>query len=378
MSSVTKNEESAPALIAYEDLKRVNASFSDEIKDSFAATLASGWYILGASVERFEEEWARYVGVKHAVGLASGLDALTIALMALNLPPKSEVLVPSNTYIATILSIFQAGLTPILVEPSLATYNIDPAQLEKNLSPRTVAVMIVHLYGKPCEMDQISAFTQRHGLRLIEDCAQSHGAKYANKITGSFGDFGAFSFYPTKNLGALGDAGALVTNDGELAAKAKLIRNYGSAKKYYNEVIGLNSRLDEVQAGFLSIKLRRLDEINGHKRRLAKLYHEGLSNDFVKPIMQNSSVDVFHIYNVRHENRQDLRDYLSKNGIGTEIHYPVAPHAQKAMEGRLKQSAADFPIAEMIHKTTLSLPISFCHSEKDVTRVIEVMNDFVR
>lgn len=363
-------------VIPYEDLGRLNAPFFAELQESFARTLESGWYILGKSVERFEEEWAKYVGSKHAVGVASGLDALTIALMALDLPPNSEVIVPSNTYIATILSISRCGFTPVLVEPKIETYNIDPAKLEAHLTKRTAAVIVVHLYGKPCDMGKITEFTKRHDLRLIEDCAQSHGARFRGEMTGVFGDFGAFSFYPTKNLGALGDAGALVTDDEELARRARMMRNYGSPKKYYNEVVGLNSRLDEMQAGFLSVKLQKLHQINAHKRRLASLYQKGLNSQFIKPVIEPDVFDVYHIYNIRHPRRDALRDYFKSHGIATEIHYPVPPHAQQALQGKLRQHASEFPLAEEIHRTTISLPISFCHTEAEVCRVIEVANAF--
>ena len=362
--------------IPYEDLGRLNAPFFAELKERFAQTLESGWYILGKNVERFEEEWAQYLGSKHAVGVASGLDALTIALRTLDLPPNSEVIVPSNTYIATILSILLCGFTPVLVEPNIDTYNIDPAELEAHLTKHTAAVIVVHLYGKPCDMGQITEFTKRHDLRLIEDCAQSHGARFRGKMTGVFGDFGAFSFYPTKNLGALGDAGALVTDDEELARRARTIRNYGSLSKYYNEVVGMNSRLDEVQAGFLSVKLPKLDHINAHKRRLARLYQEELNSQFIKPVIEPDVFDVYHIYSIRHPRRDLLRDYFRSHGIVTEIHYPVPPHAQQALRGKLRQPASEFPLAEEIHRTILSLPISFCHTEAEVCRVIEVANAF--
>jgi dTDP-4-amino-4,6-dideoxygalactose transaminase len=225
-------------------------------------------------------------------------------------------------------------------------------------------------------MQPILDFTKENGLRLIEDCAQSHGARYQDKLTGSFGDFGAFSFYPTKNLGALGDAGCLVTNDAELARRARLTRNYGSEKKYYNEVVGMNSRLDELQAAFLRVKLPHLDHLNEHKRKLAALYDAGLKSDFIKPDKHPDFFDVYHIYNIRHPKRDALRDYLSAQGIGTEVHYPVPPYAQKAMQGFLRQSSESLPIATEIHQTTLSLPISFGHTEDTVRRIIEVVNDF--
>jgi dTDP-4-amino-4,6-dideoxygalactose transaminase len=284
------------------------------------------------------------------------------------------VIVPSNTYIATILSIVHCGLKPVLVEPDIKTYNIDPKKIEDKITSKTKAVMVVHLYGKSCEMDPIVETCRKHNLRLIEDCAQSHGAQYKGKNTGTFGNFGAFSFYPTKNLGALGDAGGVTTNDGELANKITKLRNYGFGKKYYNDFIGYNSRLDEVQASFLIVKLKKLKMINSHKRELASLYHENLKEDFIKPVVDPDFKDVYHIYNVRHAERDKLREYLLKNEIKTEIHYPLPPHKQKAMEGIIKEKY--FPISEKIHETTLSLPCSFGHSREQIMKVIEVMNKF--
>jgi len=361
-------------MIPYEDLGAANAPFIEEYKTSFEATLKSGWFILGKNVAEFEEEFARYIGAKYCVGVASGLDALILSLRALDLPKGSEVVVPSNTYIATILAIVQSDLIPVLVEPDIATYNIDPKKIEEKITSKTRAIVVVHLYGKSCEMDPILDICRRHDLRLVEDAAQSHGAAYKGKTTGTFGDFGAFSFYPTKNLGALGDAGAVATNDPVLAQKIRVLRNYGSQKKYYNEVAGFNSRLDEIQAGFLRIKLKSLDVITQHKRKLAALYHEGLSNAFIKPVVQDDFFDVYHIYNIRHPEREKLQEYLLTKGVKTDVHYPVSPHRQEAMKGILDHF--DCPISEEIHKTTLSLPISFCHTEDDVCRVIEALNSF--
>ena len=360
-------------MIEYENLKKANEKFFDEYKQSFDATLNSGWFILGNAVKNFEEEFARFNTNKYCVGVANGLDALILCLRALKFERGSEVIVPSNTYIATILSILQNDLKPVLIEPDIRTYNIDPKKIEAAITPKTKAIMIVHLYGKSCEMDPIVSMAKKYNLALIEDCAQSHGAKYKGKITGTFG-YGAFSFYPTKNLGCLGDGGAVTTDDEEFATKIRMLRNYGSEKKYYNEVVGYNSRLDEMQAGFLSVKLRHLKEITDHKRKLASLYHNGLKSDFIKPHVHPDFYDVFHIYNVRHPKRDELKEYLLKNDVKTEIHYPVPPHKQNAMKGVLGTN--DFPIASEIHSTTLSLPISFCHSESDVQRVIEVMNTF--
>lgn len=360
-------------MIDYENLHKANEPFFEEYRNSFNKTLESGWFILGNAVKNFEQEFAALNGNKQCIGVANGLDALILCLRALNIEKGSEVIVPSNTYIATILSILQCDLIPVLVEPDMRTYNIDAKKIEESITSKTKAIMVVHLYGKSCEMDTISVIAKKHSLALIEDCAQSHGAKHKGKMTGTFG-YGAFSFYPTKNLGCLGDGGAITTDDDSFAQRIRMLRNYGSEKKYYNEVVGYNSRLDEVQAGFLSVKLKHLDAITSHKRKLAKLYHDGLKNDFVKPDVHADYFDVFHIYNVRHTRRDELKEYLLKNEIKTEIHYPVPPHEQKAMSGVLTKKT--FPISEEIHKTTLSLPISYCHTESDVLRVIEVMNKF--
>jgi dTDP-4-amino-4,6-dideoxygalactose transaminase len=361
-------------MIDYENLRESNKKFFNEYRNSFISTLESGWFILGNNVKTFEEEFAKYIGTRFCIGLNSGLDALIFALKAFNFSKGSEVIVPSNTYIATILSIIQCGLKPILVEPDILTYNIDPYKIEEKINLKTKAIMVVHLYGKCCNMDPIMTLKQKHNLVLIEDCAQSHGAKYKNKVSGTFGEFGAFSFYPTKNLGALGDGGSLNTDNAELALIINRLRNYGSDIKYYNEIVGFNSRLQEVQAGFLSIKLKHLDEINNHKRQLAKIYHNNLKEDFIKPIIDENYYDVYHIYNIRHPQRDKLRNYLLSNLIKTEIHYPVAPHKQKAMHGIIEETY--FPISEEIHSTTLSLPISFAHTEDDIYKVVEVLNRF--
>lgn len=361
-------------MIDYENLRNVNEPFWDGYMHSFNNILNSGWFILGTYVKEFEAEFGKYNSSPFCVGVASGLDALMLSLKAFDFEKDSEVIVPSNTYIATILAILQCGLKPVLVEPDISTYNIDPAKIEEKISNRTRAVMVVHLYGKSCDMNPIMEICGRHGLKLIEDCAQSHGAMYKNKKTGTFGHFGAFSFYPTKNLGALGDAGAILTPDEKLARKINTLRNYGSEKKYFNELVGYNSRLDEVQAGFLLVKLKSLDEINSHKRKLASLYLENLKDDFIKPAVQKDFFDVYHIFNVRHPERDRLKEYLLNHEIKTDIHYPVPPHRQKAMEGIITEK--DFPISEEIHSTTLSLPISFSHSEDDIYQVIETMNKF--
>jgi dTDP-4-amino-4,6-dideoxygalactose transaminase len=361
-------------MIAYENLLELNKPFTDSFKQQFDEFLNSGWYILGKSVMQFEQEFATWNQSAHCIGVANGLDALTLALKAYNFELGSEVIVPSNTYIATILAILNNNLVPVLVEPDIRTYNIDPLLIEQAITPRTRALMIVHLYGKSCAMDAIMAIKTKHNLILVEDCAQSHGATFNGQKTGTFGEFGAFSFYPTKNLGALGDAGAVTTNDPELAGVIRQLRNYGSDRKYYNERIGTNSRLDELQAAFLSIKLKALDDINTHKRQLASLYLQNLKADYILPVVQEGYQDVYHIFNIRHPQRDKLKAYLLEQGIGTEIHYPVPPHRQKAMQGVI--TGQDFPIAEEIHQTTLSLPCSYWHTPEQIEQVIEKLNAF--
>lgn len=360
--------------IEYESLALLNKPFQDEFAKAFTDVANSGWYILGEHVKKFESEFAAYTGGKYCLGVASGLDAITLAIAAFNFEKGSEVIVPSNTYIATIISVLQNGMKPVLVEPSIETYNIDPAKIEAAITPKTKAIVVVHLYGKACNMNPVIELCKKYNLKLVEDCAQSHGATYKGQQTGTFGDFGAFSFYPTKNLGALGDAGAVVCGDEQLAVTIRRLRNYGSDKKYYNELVGYNSRLDEVQAAFLSIKLKRLDEINAHKRKLAAIYLKNLKEDFIKPVVDADYFDVYHIFNIRHPKRDTLKEYLLNNGIKTEIHYPLSPHKQVAIRDMYK--GQEFPISEEIHNTTLSLPVSFFHTEEDVCRVVEVMNGF--
>lgn len=359
-------------MIEYENLKLTNLEFYNEYIEKLKEILNSGWFILGENVKKFEEEFASYIGVKHCIGVASGLDALTLALEALDLPKGSEVLVPSNTYIATILAVIRAGHKPVLVEPDIRTYNINPLEIEKKISKNTKAMIIVHLYGKPCDMDKIMQIVRNYNIHLIEDCAQSHGASYKNIKTGAFG-IGCFSFYPTKNLGALGDGGAITTNDDELADRLRALRNYGSKVKYVNDYIGFNSRLDEIQAGFLRIKLKNLNKIIDHKRRLANIYLENLSDKYIKPMVHEDYFDVYHIFNIRHRKRDKLRSYLEQNGIKSEIHYPIPPHKQKALKGII---SGEYPISEEIHNTTLSLPISYFHTEDDILKICEVLNNW--
>ena len=362
-------------MIEYENLRKANQPYFNELKTVFSNVLESGWFVLGHNVEEFEKEFARYINVDHCVGLASGLDALTLSLKILDLKPGSEIIVPSNTYIATILSILISGHIPVLVEPEISTYNIDPARIEDAITSKTRAIMVVHLYGKPCDMDPIMSICRQHNLFLIEDCAQAHGAEYKGSKVGSFGDMAAFSYYPTKNLGCLGDGGSLVTNNPDYARKARMLRNYGSEKKYHFEYQGINSRLDELQAAFLRVKLKLLDEINKHKRELAHAYIKGISVDFITPSVHADFYDVYHIFNIRHKKRDELKQYLSDHGVKTDVHYPIPPHKQKAME---YMKHLKFPLSEEIHDTTLSLPISSFHSLNDIEMVIKTINDFKR
>ncbi len=361
-------------MIEYENLAKVNKPFSDDFQKVFGQVLVKGQFILGEHVERFEKEFAVYCGVKHCIGVASGLDALVLSLRSLNFPADAEVIVPSNTYIATIFAVLQAGLRPVPVEPDLSSYSIDPKKIEQYITPKTKAILPVHLYGNPCDMSAILSIAGRHGLKVIEDCAQAHGALHAGKSVGSFGHINAFSFYPTKNLGALGDGGAVVTNDDALAATVRRLRNYGSEKKNVHEIIGYNSRLDEMQAAFLSLKLAKLESIVEHKRHLARLYDDHLGNQFIRPAVSSGNVHAYHIYNVRHPDRDTLREYLSRHDVKTEIHYPVPPHRQEALRNLFGNCS--FPISEEIHRTTLSLPISFFHTDEDVMNVINIMNRF--
>jgi dTDP-4-amino-4,6-dideoxygalactose transaminase len=361
-------------MIEYENLKKVNTPFIKEYKESLDKILESGWYILGNEVLNFEKQFAEYCGVRSCIGVGSGLDALTLSIRGLDIPKGSEIIVPSNTYIASVLAIVNAGCVPVLVEPDIKTYNLDPAKIEEKITSKTKAVIAVHLYGKCCTMDSIITLCRKHDLKLIEDSAQAHGATYKGGKAGSFGDAAAFSFYPSKNLGALGDGGAITINNEGVEKKIKKLRNYGSGIKYYNDLIGYNSRLDEIQAAFLSVKLKKLDEINLHKRRLAKIYFENLKNEFVLPMVEKEYVDVYHIFTIRHSERDKIKEYLLKNEIKTEIHYPVPPHKQVAYKDFFHSE--EYPVAEEIHATTLSLPISYSHNDDDILKVVEVLNKY--
>jgi len=361
-------------MIPYENLALVNKSFEADFKQAFHNLLQEGWYILGRKVATFESSFAAYHNVKHCIGVGNGLDALILILRSLQLPKGSEVIVPSNTYIATILAILHCNLVPVLAEPDLGTYNISADTILPQISEKTKAIMVVHLYGKCCAMDEINKLAKDQGLYVIEDCAQSHGAKYKGQLSGTFGTAAGFSFYPTKNLGALGDAGAIVTNNDQLALAVRKLRNYGSGEKYHNDLIGYNSRLDELQAALLLVKLQYLNALTKHKRLLADLYLKYLKEDFIRPHVSADHYDVYHIFSIRHERRDELKAFLLKRNIGTEIHYPIPPHKQNALKHLFEGKA--FPISELVHQTTLSLPCSYGHSQEQVLKVIEVMNKF--
>ncbi len=361
-------------MIPYEHLERLNRPFREEYQKQFNTVLDKGHYILGDQLEQFEKEFAAYHSVNHCIGVSNGLDAIILALKALRLPEGSEVIVPSNTYIATILAVVACNLKPVLVEPDIKTYNIDPLKIEQAITVKTRVILVVHLYGKACSMDEILKIKNDYGLFLIEDCAQAHGATYKNKLIGTFGEFGAFSFYPTKNLGALGDAGGIICNDDEHAHTLRQLRNYGSDRKYYNDIVGYNNRLDEMQAAFLRVKLRKLNEMNAHRNRLADLYFNNLTNNYILPARNSAYYDVYHIFNIRCQNRDTLQQYLASKEIGTVIHYPVPPHQQKALIPFFPDAV--LPIAEEIHNTTLSIPCSFCHSENEIFEVIDAINKF--
>lgn len=362
-------------MIEYENLKNSNREFEEEFKQKFSQIIDSGWYILGTQLSNFEKSYAEYQNLKYCLGVSSGTDAIILAIDALNLPPNSEILVSANTYITTVMSIVRNGHRPVFVDAKIDSYNIDPDLLEASITDRTKAILITHMYGKLCEMKKIVKIAKENKLFLLEDCAQAHGAEYDGIKAGAFGDIGCFSFYPTKNLGALGDAGAIVTNDEEIRDRIKMLRNNGVSTKYVNNILGYNSRLDELQASFLSVKLKYLNKIIDHKIMLSKIYNDNLPNFLVKPISEAKYKDVFHIYNVRHKERDRLRSYLLENKIKTEIHYPVAPHLQKAM-GYLNYKKGDFKNSEEICATTLSLPISYATTEEEVLKVCEVLKNF--
>ncbi len=359
-------------MIEYENLSILNSSYFNELEEAASNVIKGGWYILGKEVNLFEQEFAKFVGTKHCIGVANGLDALTLSIESLSLPKGSNILVASNTYIATILGIIKAGHKPKLVEPDINTFNIDPTKIKEAIDDNTKAICVTHLFGKCCRMDQICKIACQYNLRIIEDCAQAHGSKLYGQMAGSFGDAGCFSFYPTKNLGGFGDGGAVTTNDDHLANTLRHLRNYGSLKKYENKYIGQNSRLDEIQASLLRIKLKYLEDITSHKRKLAKLYFENLPNWLSLPKENKDEYDVFHIFPIRYQRRDELRAYLLKNGVKTEIHYPIPPHRQLAMKDII---CGSWPIADEHHNTEISLPISYGNTHDEILKICQILKN---
>jgi len=363
-------------MIKFLDLHKINVPYENAFQQKMKSVMDSGWYILGNEVQEFEKNFATYCQTKHCIGVGNGFDAITLIFKAQILLGKlkkgDEVLVPANTYIASILSILQADLVPVLVEPKLETYNINPDLIQDKITIKTKAILAVHLYGQLAEMDTINEIAIQNNLLVVEDAAQSHGAfLYKNRKSINTQ---AYSFYPGKNLGALGDGGAVVTNDDELAKAVRSLRNYGSEVKYYNNNIGVNSRLDELQAAFLNVKLPNLNSENDHRRTIAKRYLSGIKNDkVILPHWDNTENHVFHLFVIRTQKRRELQDYLKENGIETLIHYPVPPHQQKAFEN---WNHLSFPITEKIHNEVISLPISPVLTIEEVDFVIQIMNSW--
>lgn len=352
--------------IPFLDLKSPYVELKDELDAAYQRVMNSGWYILGKEVEAFEAEFALYCGSPYCIGVGNGLDALHLILRAMDIGPGDEVIVPSNTYIATWLAVSYAGATPVPVEPDVTTFNIDPSRIEAAITLRTKAILAVHLYGQPADMDPITEIAGKYGLKVIEDAAQAHGACYKGRRAGSLGDAAGFSFYPGKNLGALGDGGAVTTHDPELAERIRTLRNYGSKVKYHNEEKGYNSRLDELQAALLRVKLKSLDEWNARRATLAALYRKELcGSGLVLPSVPEWADPAWHLFVVLSENRDAVQRCLSEAGVGTMIHYPVPPHLQPAYE-ELQFSAGSFPIAEETSGKLLSLPMGPHLSEEGV------------
>ena len=364
-------------MIPFLDLRGINLRQRKDFHDSLERVLDSGWLILGDEVEAFEAEFARYCGTEYCVGVGNGLEALHLVLKAWNIGEGDEVIVPSNTYIATWLAVSQTGATPVPVEPDLATYNINSEAILAAITPKTRAIIPVHLYGHPADMSEIMNIANDHGLKVLEDGAQAHGAIFNGKRVGGLGHACAFSFYPGKNLGALGDAGAVTTNDKELAEKIKGLRNYGSQVKYHNEIRGYNSRLDELQAAFLQAKLPLLDADNEKRRLLAGYYNIGLkeAKKLILPSVASYCDSVWHLYIVRHPRRNELQKYLHSQGISTMIHYPIPPHLQSAYAD-LGYKQGSFPLAEKIHSEVLSLPMWPELSFEDADKIIKAINNF--
>jgi dTDP-4-amino-4,6-dideoxygalactose transaminase len=365
--------------VPFISFNKINSQTKPQIINAIEQCIDGQSYILGDNVKNFEASYSKFNNVKYTIGVGNGLDALYLSLKALEIGKGDEVIVPSNTYIATIIAISNTGAKPIFVEPRLDTYNINPDKIEEQITSKTRAILPVHLYGQACEMNRISEIARKHNLHIIEDNAQAHGSKYNDQLTGSFGIINATSFYPGKNLGAFGDAGGITTNSEELYKKCTLFRNYGSSKKYYNEIIGYNSRLDEIQACVLNIKLNYLISWTEERQKIASWYFEGLKDisEITLPITQVNATHVYHLFTIRTSDRNKLQEYLSSQSIETLIHYPIPPHLQKAYS-YLDYKKGDFPIAEQIAETTLSLPLHIGISKQEVKYVCSAIKEFFR
>ena len=366
-------------MIHFLNLRKLNQPFEVAFQKKMKQFLDGGWYILGNEVKQFETDFASYCGTKHCIGVGNGLDALVLIFKAYihlgKLEKGDEVIVPANTYIASILAVLQADLVPVLVEPRLETYNINPEEIEAKITSKTKAILAVHLYGQLCEMKAINEIAQKHNLLVIEDAAQAHGSQFSeNEKAGNLSHASAFSFYPGKNLGALGDGGAITTNDDGLAEVLFSMRNYGSKVKYENEIIGVNSRLDELQAAFLNIKLKQLDSENEFRRSMAKRYLSEIKNEkIIMPSWDLSQNHVFHLFVIRTSNRLELQNFLKENGIETMIHYPIPPHKQKALSNWNNLS---FPITEKIHDEVLSIPLNSGLKASEIQHIITILNQY--
>jgi dTDP-4-amino-4,6-dideoxygalactose transaminase len=365
-------------MIKFLDLQKITAKYADEIHEAVNRVVDSGWYLQGKENEKFEADYSQYIGVKHTVGCANGLDALIWIFRAYVemgvMKPGDEVIVPANTYIASILAISENGLKPVLVEPSIETYQIDDSLIEAAITPRTKAILIVHLYGQCAYTDKIGELCKKHNLKLVEDNAQAHGCKFNGRKTGSLGDAAGHSFYPGKNLGAFGDAGAVTTNDDELAAVVRAVANYGSQRKYVFKYCGRNSRLDEIQAAVLDVKLKHLDEDVAIRKQVARRYIDGIKNPaIITPIVKDWDAHVFHIFTIRCAERDRLQQYLTENGIQTIIHYPIPPHKQECYK---EWNELNFPITEQIHAEELSLPMSPVMLDEEIEKIINSLNLF--
>lgn len=366
-------------IVPFLDLKAAYLELRDELDVAYRRVMESGWFILGEEVEAFEREFADYCGVKHCIGVGNGLEALHLILRGCGFGVGDEVIVPANTYIATWLAVSYSGATPIPVEPDLRTYNIDPTLIEAAITPRTRAILPVHLYGQPADMDPILLLARQYGLKVIEDAAQAHGARYKGRRAGSLGDAAGFSFYPSKNLGAMGDAGVIVTNDDGLADRVRMLRNYGSRVKYYNEIKGFNSRLDPLQAALLRVKLRYLDDWNQRRKFVAEQYMESLTDisDLTLPDVPEWAEPVWHLFVVRHPQRDALQEHLTQAGVDTLIHYPVPPHLSGAYSDHSWRSG-DFPLTEQLARTVLSIPMGPHLTAIQSQQFIETIHYFAR